>query len=138
MEALANKALPMRIFLEMLLALLLSGCERDDGADPEGPGAWLTLGGSGIASAFVRFDTGETEKWVAPFTTRFGTDGQSLEIILRTERCGDLRFLSILGSADLKLITHGAAAASARPCRLNSGKAPAWKSLTKGVSSAKG
>jgi hypothetical protein len=138
MEALANKALPMKIFLTMLLALLISGCERDDGADPEGPGAWLTLGGNGIVSAFVRFDTGETEKWVAPFTTRFGADGQSLDIILQTERCGDLQFLAVLGSSDLKLITYGAAASRARPCRLNSSKAPVWKLLTKVVNSAKG
>jgi hypothetical protein len=86
----------------------------------------LTLGGNGITSAFVRFDTGETEEWVAPFTTRFGADGQSLDIILQTERCGDLQFLAVLGSSDLQLITHGAAS-RARPCRLNSSKAPAWK-----------
>jgi hypothetical protein len=33
MEALAKKKLPMRIFLAMLLVLLMSGCERDDGAN---------------------------------------------------------------------------------------------------------
>ena len=128
----------MRLLLAMTLALLVCGCERDDPADPEGQGAWLTLGRNGIASVFVRFDTGETEKWIAPYTTSFGSDGQSLEIIVRSERCGDLRFLSVLGSADLKPLSHGQAAAGARPCRLNSGKAPAWKLLTKVVNSAKG
>jgi hypothetical protein len=128
----------MRTLLSMMLALLLCACERNDAADPEGQGAWLTLGGNGIASAFVRFDTGETEKWVAPFTTEFGADGQSLKIILRTERCGDLQFLAVLGSADLQLITRGPGAARARPCLLNGDKAPAWKLLTKVVNSKQG
>jgi hypothetical protein len=75
----------------------------------------LTLGHNGIASAFVRFDSGEIEKWIASFTTNFAADGKSLEIVLQTERCGDLQFLSVLGSADLKLLTHPAAASRARP-----------------------
>jgi hypothetical protein len=128
----------MRLLLAMALALLVCGCEQADPADPEGQGAWLTLGRNGIASVFARFDTGETEKWNAPYTTSFGADGQSLEIVVRTERCGDLQFLSVLGSDDLKLVVQGAAAARARPCRLNSDKAPAWKLVTKVVNSAKG
>lgn len=96
----------------------------------------MTLGHNGIASAFVRFDSGETEKWVAPFTTNFAADGKLLEIVLQTERCGDLQFLSVLGSADIKLLTHAVAASRARPCPLNSPKAPAWKLLTKVVNSA--
>lgn len=79
----------MRLLFVMMLALLASGCEQNDSSDPEGQGAWLTLGHNGIASAFVRFDSGETEKWVAPFTTNFAADGKSLEIVLQTERCGD-------------------------------------------------
>ena len=98
----------------------------------------MTLGRNGIASVFARFDAGETEKWNATYTTKFGSDGKSLEIVVHTERCGDLQFLSVLGSADLKLIVQGAAAARARPCPLSSGKAPAWKLVTKVVNSAKG
>ncbi|MDO9322059.1 MAG: hypothetical protein Q7U01_10550 [Pseudomonas sp.] len=128
----------MRFLLAMALALLVYGCEQVDPADPEGQGAWLTLGRNGIAGVFARFDTGETERWNAPYTTRFGSDGQSLEIVVHTERCGDLQFLSVLGSADLQLIVQGAAAARARPCPLNSGKAPAWKLVTKVVNSAQG
>lgn len=136
MEALTNEEPSMRLLLAMTLALLVCGCERDDPADPEGQGAWLTLGRNGIASVFVRYDTGETEKWIAPYTNSFGADGQSLEIIVHSEKCGDLQFLSVLGSAELKLFAPGQAAARARPCRLNSGTAPAWKLLTKVVNSA--
>jgi hypothetical protein len=138
MEALAHQELSMRTLLTMMLVLLLCGCERNDATDPEGPGAWLTLGRSGIASAFVRFDSGETETWVAPFTTQFGADGQSLEITLRTERCGDLSFLSVLGRADLQRITRAASAGSAWPCRLTGPQAPAWHLLTKVVNSKQG
>lgn len=128
----------MRLFLVMSLALLLGGCEQTDPADPEGPGAWLTLGRNGVASAFVRFDTGETEKWNAPFTTTFAGDGQSLEIVLQTERCGAMQFLSVLGSAELKRISRADAVARALPCRLNSAQAPSWKLLTKVVNSKQG
>ena len=123
----------MRGFLVMPLALLLGGCDLNEPADPEGQGAWLTLGRNGVASAFIRFDSGETEKWTAPFTTRFVGDGQSLEIILKTERCGDLQFLSVLGSAELKPISNSPAAGRALPCRLNSADAPRWTLLTKVV-----
>ena len=128
----------MRRFLVMSLALLLGGCALNAPADPEGQGAWLTLGRTGVASAFIRFDSGETEKWTAPFTTTFGADGKSLTIILKTERCGDMQFLSVLGSDDLKLILQGPAAARAIPCRLNSANAPRWKLLTKVVNSKQG
>lgn len=125
----------MRVLLAMMLGLLLWGCERDDTVDPKGTGGWLTLGGSGIASAFVRFEDGETETWVAPFTTRFGGDGRTLEITLRTERCGDLQFKSVLGNDNLQLISPSVATARSWPCRLNSSKAPTWKLLTKVVNS---
>lgn len=127
----------MRILLAMMLAVLLYGCERDAAVDPEGPGAWLTLGRSGVASAFVRFDDGQTEKWVAPFSTRFGSDGRSLEITLQTERCGELQFKSVLGNDNLQLSNQNVTSASARswPCRLNNNKPPAWKLLTKVVNS---
>ena len=128
----------MRLWLAMMLSLLVCGCEPADSADPEGQGAWLTLERNGVAGVFVRYDTGETEKWVAPYTNNVGADGRSLEIVVHTEKCGDLQFLSVLGSADLKLVTQGPAAERARPCRLNSTKAPAWKLLTKVVNSAKG
>ena len=106
----------MRRFLVMSLALLLGGCDLNEPADHEGQGAWLTLGRTGVASAFIRFDSGETEKWTAPFTTRFVGDGQSLEIILKTERCGDMQFLSVLGSDELKRISNSPAAGCAVPC----------------------
>jgi len=125
----------MRRFLVMSLALLLGGCDLNEPADPEGQGAWLTLGRNGVASAFIRFDSGETEKWTAPFTTRFVGDGQSLEIILKTERCGDMQFLSVLGSDELKRISNSPVAGRALPCRLNSADAPRWTLLTKVVNS---
>ena len=128
----------MRRCLAIMLALLVGGCEQDNSADPEGQGAWLTLNRNGVASVFVRYDNGETEKWLAPYTTSFGADGQSLGIVVRSERCGDLQFQAVLGSADLKLVTQGQGAERARPCRITSGKAPAWKLLTKIVNSAKG
>ena len=68
-------------------------------------------------------------------TTRFVGDGQSLEIILKTERCGDMQFLSVLGSDELKRISNSPAAGRALPCRLNSADAPRWTLLTKVVNS---
>ena len=67
----------MRRFFVMSLALLLGGCDLHEPTDPEGQSAWLTFGRNGVASAFIRFDSGETEKWTAPFTTRLSATVES-------------------------------------------------------------
>jgi hypothetical protein len=137
MKALVRQELAMRFFLVMLLGLLVSGCEQPVADEPEGTGAWLTLGRTGMASAFVRFDSGETERWIAPFTTRFIGDGRSVEITLQTQRCGAMQFLAVLGSRELKRISHAEAVARALPCRLNTAQAPRWTLLTELINSQK-
>jgi hypothetical protein len=137
MQFLVMQELAMRFVLAMLLGLLVSGCEQNTPDEPEGIGAWLTLGRTGMASAFVRFDTGETERWNAPFTTTLTGDDRSVEITLQTQRCGAMQFLAVLGSRELKRISHAEAVAQALPCRLNTAQAPRWTLLTELINSQK-
>jgi len=127
----------MRYLLTIMLALLVYGCEQVEPVDePAGQGAWLTLGRSGFAGVFVRYTTGETEKWIAPYSTVFGRDGKSLEITLRSEKCGEMQFQSVIDSDDLTRVNTTESVARALPCRLNTTEAPKWKLLTKVVNSA--
>jgi hypothetical protein len=126
----------MRGLLTIMLTLLLLGCEQTD-TDPEGVGAWMTLGRSGMAEVFVRYSTGETERWSAPFSTVFGEDGKSLTIIVRTNACGQMFFKAELGSDLMTRVNTTETVALARPCRLNTTQAPQWTLLTKVINSAK-
>ena len=126
----------MRGLLTIMLTLLLLGCEQSN-SDPEGVGAWMTLGRSGMAEVFVRYSTGETERWSAPFSTEFAEDGKSLTIVLRTNQCGEMFFNATMGSDLMTRVNTTATVALARPCRLNTTQAPQWTLLTKIINSAK-
>jgi hypothetical protein len=133
---LSSQESAMRYLLTTMLALLLSGCEQAE-PDPEGVGAWMTLGRSGKAAVFVRYSSGETERWAEPFSTVFGDDGKTLTIVLRTNRCGEMSFHATLGSELMTRVNTTETVARALPCRLNTTEAPPWKLLTTVINSTK-
>lgn len=126
----------MRALLTIMFILLLSGCEQTD-TDPEGVGAWMTLGQSGMAVVFVRYSSGEIERWSAPFSTQFAGDGKSLTIIVYSRACGQMFFNATLGSDLMTRVNTTETVALARPCRLNTIEAPQWYLQTKIINSEK-
>ena len=127
----------MRGVRPLMLTMLLLGCEQTESTDPEGVGAWLTLGRTGMAQVFARYSSGETERWSAPFSTEFADDGKSLTIILRTTQCGEMFFNATMGSDLMTRVNTTDTVARALPCRLNTTQAPQWTLLTKIINSTR-